>query len=82
MESPNKGDTLGADNLSFIEKLSFGGRLNNTKSIQMVPWRVSFIEKLSSGGRVHYRRFHCIAFHCLCSPAIVCMEGSAYSSSL
>ena len=26
-------DTSGADTLSFIERLSFGGRLNNTRSI-------------------------------------------------
>ena len=41
----------------FIERLSFGGRLNNTTNgaMESVPY-----ERLFSGGRIHYQRFHCI----------------------
>ncbi len=42
VEPPNKGH-FGSRHFIIIERLSFGGRLNNTKSIQMVPWRVSLM---------------------------------------
>ena len=48
-----------AASLSFIERLSFARRLNNTTAICLVPSYVSIIGRLSLARRVFYRWFHC-----------------------
>ena len=69
-----KKDTLGATSLSFIERLSFARRLNNTTAIRLVPSYVSIIGRLSSARRVLCQRFHCIGYS-TCTSLRLCNCG-------
>ncbi len=61
VEPPNKGHFGSRHFIIIIERLSFGGRLNNTKSIQMVPWRVSLMRgcPLVGGSFRRFQKGHC-----------------------